>query len=235
MVVETTLTDREACEACSRIPRDPKSDFPQQLVSQYRKFGNLFPNKLAWLHKLAISQIKSECEDLAGEQDPEFVPEAKNSINTPVANYSTLVNFLNPASESFKSGATVTIQVGDLTVQVKRAGQRSRFPGSFWVTNAGPYGNSVVYGRIGTNGDYFTARINEEVKAVLAGMNEDPVGYISSYGARTGRCAFCSLPLTDEVSMGMGYGKRCSENYRLPYGKMVLREIQCRRGVPAGV
>lgn len=88
---------------------------------------------------------------------------------------------------------------------------------------------NVLYGRIDPDGnlwDHRGAIVPPGVMALLDEMNDDPAGFIRRFGVRTGRCCFCDLPLTDETSMGWGYGPVCAKTYKLPHGVMKLRALK---------
>jgi len=59
----------------------------------------------------------------------------------------------------------------------------------------------------------------EEVILALRINCIDPERMASLYGKRTGKCCFCSLPLTDMRSTFIGYGEQCARNYGLHYPK----------------
>jgi hypothetical protein len=46
----------------------------------------------------------------------------------------------------------------------------------------------------------------------------DPVEGARDFSRLTGNCSFCNLPLTDDRSQIIGYGKRCAAKYGLPWG-----------------
>jgi hypothetical protein len=46
----------------------------------------------------------------------------------------------------------------------------------------------------------------------------DPVEGARDFSRLTGNCSFCNLPLTDDRSQIIGYGKRRAAKYGLPWG-----------------
>lgn len=218
-VLTSTLTDAEAAAACDRIPADhPSRSYTQSLVLDLRRYGSLFDNKRYWLHAHAAGQI--ERERPASQREPSgYLPR--------------IAAFLTPVSNRIKSGARVAFESGSLKVVIKRAGERSNWPGHFHVMGFG-FGadndKQIYAGRISDTGERFpSGACTSEVFALLDEFEVDPAEYAAAYGRRTGRCAFCDLPLTDAVSMGMGYGRICSKHYRLPYGKRALAAaFKCR-------
>jgi hypothetical protein len=225
--VETTLTDAEALEAAGRIPGTHRSyGFAQGMIRDYRKYGGLFPERLAWLHFLALQQVMAEFRELTGEEAP------KPEVVQPAAagSYPGIAAFLTPVSGHLKSGASVTFTVDGRTVQIKRAGQQSKHPGSFWVTDGRGYGSSTLYGRIGPDGSFTRYNgFDGWVGDLLSAFDRDPKGYAAVYGVRTGKCCFCNTPLTDPASAVLGYGPVCAKHYGLPHGKAAVAAAEAAR------
>lgn len=65
--------------------------------------------------------------------------------------------------------------------------------------------------------------ITGEVRDVLYEIATDPVSFAKKYGLGTGLCCFCSKPLCDERTLAVGYGKKCAQNWSLPWGKDRLK------------
>lgn len=51
------------------------------------------------------------------------------------------------------------------------------------------------------------------------------------WGKLYGRCVFCSLPLTDERSIAVGYGPVCAEHHGLPWGDSETPDSAATRNV----
>lgn len=215
----STLTDAEAANVLARVPANHSAkSFATSLCNDLARWGNLFPNKRYFLHKLAAEQLERE------------LPATKP---IPTGYLPRIAAFLTPASEKLKSGARVSFSSGDLQVVIKRAGTTSNWPGSFHVTGYGfgENGDQQIYaGRISPEGGWYpSGACTSEVFALLDEFESDPAEYAAAYGRRTGKCAFCGYHLDDEISMGFGYGPVCAKHYRLPYGKRALAAaIKCR-------
>lgn len=65
--------------------------------------------------------------------------------------------------------------------------------------------------------------ITEEVRDVLCEIATDPVAFAAKYGLGTGVCCFCSKPLCDDRTLAVGYGKKCAQNWSLPWGKARIK------------
>lgn len=116
------------------------------------------------------------------------------------------------------------VKCGDLTLRISVAGAGSRTPGAINITSADSgFDSRLFYGRVHRDGRFEEGRdINRTNReAILQGLRDmaaNPARTASAYGKLTGHCCFCSLPLTDERSVEMGYGSTCAANYSLPWG-----------------
>ena len=107
---------------------------------------------------------------------------------------------------------------GQLVV-LKRAGEKSRYPGQIMVTDDRPFGSNLYFGRIDRAGVMNrTAVATEAVIELLRRLSADAAGTAAEYGRLTGHCCFCWAPLCDERSTAEGYGPVCAKNFGLPWG-----------------
>ena len=91
--------------------------------------------------------------------------------------------------------------------------------GALSVTDGGPYGENVYYGRVETDGGYQASRSADDgITAVLRKFSANPVSVAAAYGRLTGNCCFCRKTLTDQRSTSVGYGPVCAVHYGLPWG-----------------
>lgn len=58
----------------------------------------------------------------------------------------------------------------------------------------------------------------EEVVKFMTALGNDPVGVVKKYGKLSGKCVFCSSPLSDPKSLKNSYGPICAEHFGLPWG-----------------
>jgi hypothetical protein len=134
-----------------------------------------------------------------------------------------------PGIVSFMTNASVkrpaiVLSIADEKVRLSIAGPGSRTPGHINVTSADrSYEDRKFYGRIGPDGRFDPSLALEPetqtaIVAVLRAMASDPGGTAAAHGRMMGECCFCRLPLSDERSLAVGYGKRCAFKWGLPYG-----------------
>ena len=98
------------------------------------------------------------------------------------------------------------------------AGQAWKFPGSVVETTKA---SKRYVGRIDLNGNYLPSPawpLQAPVLDTLKALSDDPAGTAAAYGKATGNCCFCTIPLTDPRSVGVGYGPICAKHYGLPWG-----------------
>ena len=91
--------------------------------------------------------------------------------------------------------------------------------GTIYVSDCGEFGSRRDYGRIAIGATEITLRddVAPEVALAVAAVAADPVTAIVQHGPLTGKCSFCSRPLTDGGSISHGYGAICAEKYGLPW------------------
>jgi hypothetical protein len=134
-----------------------------------------------------------------------------------------------PGIVSFMTNAAVkrpqiVLSIDDAEkVRLSIAGPGSRTPGHINVTSADrSYEDRRFYGRIGPDGRFDPSLALEPetqtaIVAVLRAIAADPAGTVAQHGKMMGECCFCRLPLSDERSLAVGYGKKCARKWGLPY------------------
>lgn len=104
-------------------------------------------------------------------------------------------------------------------VTLRKAGLRSKYPGTINVTNGQSYSEGLWYGRIHKDGRFEKSlACTPAILSFLQKFAADPARVAADYGKLTGHCCFCGLRLTDGRSTEVGYGHICAENYGLPWG-----------------
>jgi hypothetical protein len=104
------------------------------------------------------------------------------------------------------SGVQLTAQRGD--------------PNAINVREGGFYRGTI-------RGGVFTGRTpSESLTATLARLAADPTGELTAYGRATGRCACCSRPLTDPVSVAMSIGPICAARFGISRAGVTPAPVQ---------
>jgi Family of unknown function (DUF6011) len=115
----------------------------------------------------------------------------------------------------------IVLQASGNIIRINVAGERAKVPGSLSVTGErGDDGRRAWFGRVLTDGTFQpSAEATPQITDMLRAFAADPVKVAGDYGRLTGACCFCSIPLKDERSTAVGYGKICADHYGLPWGK----------------
>lgn len=185
-----------------KIPAD-KLEFARSLVTNFNKYGSLSAKQMYHVNKMI-----SDIENPAAE--PEKIQISVIAIN----------KMFELASQKLKR-VKVTLQASNgQKVVFKKAGNYSKYVGQILISDGGPYGNAVFFGRITQEGLFIGSSKNiPEVTALVQAFAADPEGVAAAYGKLTGSCCFCTKPLSDDRSLHVGYGPTCAKNHGLRWGK----------------
>lgn len=105
-------------------------------------------------------------------------------------------------------------------VVLSLAGARSKYSGQVMLTDGGPFGDNIWYGRIDIDGNVFPSRsMDSEVMELLTSLSLDAAKVTGTYGHNTGSCSFCARHLEDKRSVSAGYGPTCADKFGLPWGE----------------
>lgn len=105
------------------------------------------------------------------------------------------------------------------------------------ITNGERYGtpSNVWYGRISPAGSaaskdaFMFLRANQPpvdkdiIQGYIRDFDKDPATSAKLYGHTTGNCMFCARKLTNAVSVAVGYGPVCAENFGLPHDETLSK------------
>lgn len=204
--VVTTLTDEEAIEAIREMAG--YSSFAASLFEQHTKSSRpLSAKQWAWVHKLAVDQIARAAK--------------KAAKTTTVYRFPSLVDLFATARNNGHKRPKITLDLPEGRIQLSVAGPRSSRPGTINITDGGPFGENVWYGRISAEGAFEPSRSCQPfVSEALTAMDEDRIDYVVKYGAKTGNCCFCTRHLSTKESVTAGYGPICAEKWGLPWGEV---------------
>lgn len=211
---------RAALEA-GRIPAKSAS-FAQSLLSQFASKGNLSPKQIYWVKKLVTDNPARQIWGIPQMPTPEVAdpaPSAPKPVLDAVSlNVHGIRALFTKASAKLKRPAIVLNDAGGRALRLYVAGAASKFPGSVVVTTKV---SKRYVGRIDLNGNYLPSPawpVQAPVLDTLKALSDDPAGTAAAYGKATGNCCFCTIPLTDPRSVGVGYGPICAKHYGLPWG-----------------
>lgn len=65
---------------------------------------------------------------------------------------------------------------------------------------------------------HYGLKREQDLKKLLDEFTKEPQKTAILHGKLTGNCCFCSLPLSDDRSLHMGYGPICADHWHLPWG-----------------
>jgi len=224
--IVTLLSDNEAIKVLERH-RDKLGDFGRDLISAAYSRKGLSPRQIPWLHKLALELLPTDKRP--GYTDVTKAQEAPTTILdlTPIRKLMERAALKltrpkirfefteDPALD--QSLRMEQLPARKLAITIASSG--SRTPGAIMVSDGGPFGKNVFFGRVHENGRWEPkGAVPEWVLEALRQLAEETVAFVSGYGRKTGRCCFCGLQLTDGRSVVVGYGPICADNYGLPWG-----------------
>ena len=187
----------------NRIP-SKSLGFARSLLTQYSQKGTLSPKQAYWVRKLVT--------------DNPALPIVASVAPMPSnLNVQGIRSLFDKATAKLKRPAIV-LDADGRALRLYVAGQASKFPGSVVVTTKA---SKRYVGRIDLNGNYLPSPawpLQAPVLDTLKALSDDPAGTAAAYGKATGNCCFCTIPLTDPRSVGVGYGPICAKHYGLPWG-----------------
>lgn len=112
----------------------------------------------------------------------------------------------------------VRLTRGDTRVVLSVAGDRSKYAGQIMLTDGGPFGANVYYGRIDLDGwIHPTNRLCDDAQRLVEELMVNFAATAARIGKESGHCVFCERPLSDPRSLEVGYGKICAGHYALPW------------------
>ncbi len=141
-----------------------------------------------------------------------------------VGSLTGLIALIDTAKAAGLKAPKIALQLPNgMPVALNVAGPSAKAPGTINITDGGPFGSNVWYGRVDRTGRFTPSRMVTEanrpsILALLSAMAVDPAKTATLYGRLTGKCCFCSRKLTDERSTEVGYGSTCASNYGLAWG-----------------
>ena len=204
MFTDSQKTDLRTLDAIER-----PSDFVRSLLDTAQRKGSLSPKQWYWVTKIA-----QETRERASRPAPAVVEGL---------NLSDLHETMKKARERGRKFPKIKLRLAGMTVQLAltRAGHIN-------VTDGGPYGSNVWYGRI-SDGRWTKGRAHPaslaNVEGILRRLQEDPSAVALAHSA-CGWCCFCSKVLTVGESVRRGYGPICAKLYGLEFDHKLYGQEQ---------
>lgn len=148
---------------------------------------------------------------------------------TAIGDLAGILALFAKAKRALKAPAIELGVPGFAPIRVNVAGAQAKCPGSLTVLSAesfdrgGAYSERNWYGRITLDGVFQPSRdiegpFRDAVAARLRAFAAEPSKVGGEDGRLHGRCCFCRKALSDERSTVLGYGRKCAQNWDLPWG-----------------
>jgi hypothetical protein len=172
--------------------RQSDMDFAQSLLTQYDNRGDLSMRQ--WPHVVRLAKVKEADIEINLCEMFEHFEKASDKIQYPEIVFET--------------------EHGPLSLSYNRRREIIN------VTDNGPYGNNVWYGRVASDGYWNLPRkaVPSWVKDFLHKIAEKGLHAVAhQYGKSSGRCCFCQRELSAPESTWAGYGKVCAGHYQMPW------------------
>lgn len=139
-----------------------------------------------------------------------------------VGNFENVISLFKTAGSNLKYPKIKLVLENGEPIVLSVAGAKSNCPGTINVTDGGPYGDNIWYGRVAPNGSWqnnkaINGNTMSSLTALLTALASAPAETAAKYGKITGQCCFCSRPLTDARSTAVGYGKTCADHFGLDW------------------
>jgi hypothetical protein len=109
----------------------------------------------------------------------------------------------------------IRLKAGTQPVVLSLAGQRSKYTGQVMVTDGGPFGDNLWFGRVEGDSFHASRHVTQDVTQLLQSLSDDPVAILGTYGRMTGACSLCGRDLTDDESVQRGVGPVCLKKWGL--------------------
>ncbi len=182
---------------------DRDRDFAGSLIEGFDRYGRVSEKQLYWVNVL-IQRANG----------------AKPMASTELVSVVEIKNLFAKASKSLKRMKIRLKTPFNQNVVFTIAGERSKYAGQVMITDGGPFGDNIYFGKIDMEGNLLkTNQCDDNVLSLIKEFANDPAETAGKYGRLTGNCCFCMRGLEDERSVSVGYGPVCANHYGLPWGE----------------
>lgn len=197
------LPNIEALEKAIAQLSNRDRDFAGDLLSNFRRWGNLSDKQMHWVDTLTQRATAPKAE-----------PQAAVTVDV-----QRIQELFDQASQKLRR-IKVRLQCSEgCPVVFTRAGQQSKYAGQILLTDGRPFGENKFYGRIDVDGKFYPTRhASTSIVSLVTEFAAEPEAVAGKYGRLTGGCCFCALPLKDQRSLDVGYGPICADRFGLRWG-----------------
>lgn len=173
-------------------------DFASSLIRSLQRYGQLSPKQQHWAGVLI---------ERAANPAP-----ARETVT--LGEFGPMITMFDRAQVRWPKVRLNVEGLGE--IEISKAGERSRFPGTLNVATPGGYGNNTWFGRILTDGRFEMSprhRADTALVTILTRFAAEPAVVAAEYGRLTGRCCACNRPLSTPTSVALGYGPDCAKKW----------------------
>jgi hypothetical protein len=180
-----------------------KHDFALSLLQQAAKPKGLSEKQEYWFAKLAEMAVGS----------PPAQPEGVQTCGELTA----IMDIFATAGKHLKR-PKVSLAIGDgRKVRLWPAPQDGKNAGHLYIKLDGEY-----CGKVTPSGTFLPFKLDDadidQISDLLAAFADDPAGFATVHGQKTGNCCFCSTQIKTKESLAVGYGPDCADHFGLPWG-----------------
>lgn len=205
--VQSDLSDAQAIAKLAVQSVDGGSDFASDLLVKHNQYG-LSVKQWVWVHILA-------CEKDQRAERQASLPRTQN-----------VLDYMTTAAQNLKYPKVLLVAEDGSELKLSVAGQKAKMPGSVNLTDGGPFGENVWYGRINTDGRCdLRDDAPEAIVNLVHNLDADPVAVVGECGKKSGACCCCGKELTHDHSLAVGYGPTCAKNFGMPWGSQAAQAV----------
>jgi hypothetical protein len=195
-------TIKDLQTAMSRL-NEKDQDFAKSLMRNAERMGGCSSKMAYWVDQLVGRAAKG----------------AQERATAAVGDMKGVLALFAAAQRSKLKRPAIVISLANTAIRLTIATDRAQVPGSVNVVNAL---TGEWYGRVLVAGTFEASRKYETPAGLvdaLVAFAANPAEVAAANGRLTGRCCFCDLPLKDERSTAVGYGRTCAKNWGVAWGK----------------
>lgn len=178
------------------VRKAPSFDFAANVLQSLHKFGSLKEGQIAAIRR-CLARDAAYAEQKAAETSVQKAETTEVNVSK-----------IQQAFDTARANHVPKPKLNLGNFLFKQAPDSGRNPGAIYVTENKEYLGKIVAGKLHPTLSCTPAR-----SAEIAEIAADPYAAALAYGERTRNCAICSRKLTNGVSVDIGIGPICRENY----------------------